>query len=277
MGKSSEYVLENQKEFDRLENQSAAPAYDFRQELSGVQALFGSKPPRRILDAGCGSGVVSRYLAELHPGSEVVGCDSSELRVQQARKASGQAANLKFDCMSLDALTYSSGSFDFILCRYVLEHLSPDLRRRALHELARCLRPGGTLCAIDVDGLLCNIAPAPERLKTRLEALSKSDRVDLFVGRKIPGLLLDVGLIDVEWEIESLNFRGHLLKTEIELTRERFDLAHDFFVSTFGSEAEALQFKADYLQAMTAPGCVLFYSMFIVAAKKAGPRLIQGD
>jgi tRNA A58 N-methylase Trm61 len=65
------YELEHHTEFDRLEKQATIATYDYRSELSGLQIENGAV----ILDAGCGSGVVSRYLASLDRTSTVVACD----------------------------------------------------------------------------------------------------------------------------------------------------------------------------------------------------------
>jgi len=275
LSKRSAYVLESREEFERLEKQSATPAYDYREELAWVQPLLQKLNPRRILDAGCGSGIVSRYLAEVFAEAEVVGCDGSEVRMAQARDASMGIPNLAFQHGQLESLGYKSNHFDFILCRFVLEHMSPDKRLSALKEMARCLRPGGLLCVIDVDGLLCNVSPVSAKMQGQLDLLSRSESVDLFVGRKIPALLAEIGLKNVDWDIQARNFRGTLLQTEITLTQERFELAHGFFVSVLGSEAAARQFKQEYLKTLRIPGCALFYNLFTVVATKDGPQIVK--
>lgn len=83
----------------------------------------------RVLDAGCGEGVlVEEYAGRL----AIEGIDASyaSAHVRQA---------------SLTALPYPDGAFDRILCLDVLEHLSGDDQRRALAELHRVLAPGGEL------------------------------------------------------------------------------------------------------------------------------------
>src|ERR1044071_5914304 len=102
------YVLESKSEFDRLEQQSGLSAYDCQREL----ALAGLPPLQegmRLLDAGCGSGVLGRHLAHRYPGCAVVGCDISEIRVCQAREAAGDCPNLHFEVRDLARLDYPEG------------------------------------------------------------------------------------------------------------------------------------------------------------------------
>ena len=113
----------------------------------------------RVLDADCGSGIVTRHLARTYPGCEVIGCDASELRVQQAKSLSAGAPRLRFDYADLGRLEYPDGHFDLIICRYVFQHLPAATRAAALAGFRRCLAPGGKLVVIDFDGPLYNVHP----------------------------------------------------------------------------------------------------------------------
>lgn len=97
------------------------------------------------LDAGCGTGTLSRVLAER--GCRVLGVDAAIEMVE----AAGQLAEgvdgsvqLKFEWVETIArLPLVSNSCDGVLCSSVLEYVS-DVDA-CLHELARVLRPGGLL------------------------------------------------------------------------------------------------------------------------------------
>jgi ubiquinone/menaquinone biosynthesis C-methylase UbiE len=95
-------------------------------------------PCEAFLDAGCGDG---RYLAALAAElpSRRAGCDISERILETAR------ARVDADLRQagLDDLPFADGEFDLVLCTQVIEHV-PDADR-AVGELARVLRPGGTL------------------------------------------------------------------------------------------------------------------------------------
>lgn len=101
------YALEHRAECERLERQSELELYDYKSELRGLPV----KEWTSILDAGCGSGVVRRYLATQHPKSHVVGCDFSGQRLEQAREAAHTIPNLDFEQQDLGKLTYFDGQF----------------------------------------------------------------------------------------------------------------------------------------------------------------------
>jgi 2-polyprenyl-3-methyl-5-hydroxy-6-metoxy-1,4-benzoquinol methylase len=96
-------------------------------------------PVQAFLDAGCGDG---RYLAalrdELPP--RIAGVDISE-RILATARASVPDAELRQ--ANLEALPFSDGEFDLVLCSQVIEHVLDA--SAAVRELARVLRPGGVL------------------------------------------------------------------------------------------------------------------------------------
>lgn len=102
-------------------------------------------PPRSmILDAGCGSCAKSVLLAAR--GFHVTACDYSSDALALAKETvqvQGYADRITLQQEDLTGLSFSNGSFQYVLCWGVLMHI-PDLQR-ALSELARVVRPGGML------------------------------------------------------------------------------------------------------------------------------------
>jgi SAM-dependent methyltransferase len=96
-------------------------------------------PPDGLsVDAGCGEGRWSRELRER--GHDVVGVDRSEKLVAAAREADPGG---RYEVGALEALPLADGAASFVLSVNVLPHvveLEP-----VVGELARVLRPGGTL------------------------------------------------------------------------------------------------------------------------------------
>jgi SAM-dependent methyltransferase len=99
-------------------------------KLAAVRAwLNGASPGARVLDAGCGEGVlVEEYATRL----AIEGIDPNY-------------ASDRVRTGSLTALPYADGAFDRALCLDVLEHLTFEEQPLALGELFRVLRPGGEL------------------------------------------------------------------------------------------------------------------------------------
>lgn len=263
------YLLEDKKEFARLEEQSNTDSYNFKRELSGIQfPKHGT-----FLDAGCGSGIVARYLAHEYPTSQVVGCDASALRIEQARESVSKekpvTKNLSFDVEDLSKLRFSSNHFDVIIARFVLEHLSAETRSQSAHEMFRVLKPGGQACLIDIDGYLFNLYPCTPVISELLAAYEKRPPVDIWVGRKLPELLCQAGFEEVRWRVETMQFNTpELLKTEVDLIEQRFAQTIPVFAELLGSEKRAILFQDEYLSALKKPGTVLFYNKFIVTGKK---------
>jgi ubiquinone/menaquinone biosynthesis C-methylase UbiE len=263
------YALESELEFERLERQSSLPAYDFREDLKDLRVRPGSL----LLDAGCGSGIVSRYLADHYPDVHVLGVDLSSQRITAAREAAlGKRFNLLFEEQDLTRMTYSRQRFDTIFSRYVLEHLASQNQKAMLSEFFRCLKPGGQVMIVDVDGCLHNLYPLNETVAEGLQRLKKIKSLDLFVGRKIPFLLKNAGFTRIRPRIITSQFFGDEKKEEIQLTQARFANGAEFFSRAFGSNARYHRFRDAYLSAMQAEESVLFYNRFIVRAERVVPR-----
>jgi SAM-dependent methyltransferase len=102
----------------------------YHAKLDRVRRWLAALPSgTRVLDAGCGEGVlVEEFVAHL----DIEGLDQN---YSSERVRTG----------SLTSLPYPDGSFDRALCLDVLEHLTFDEQPRALAELQRVLRFGGEL------------------------------------------------------------------------------------------------------------------------------------
>jgi SAM-dependent methyltransferase len=94
----------------------------------------------RVLDAGCGAGRMSRYLAER--GCVVHGVDLSSGMVAIARR---DHPNVKFTVGSLADLPYPDEQFAGVMLWYSTIHTPPAGQARLFAEAARVLRPAGYL------------------------------------------------------------------------------------------------------------------------------------
>ena len=104
--------------------------------LQSVYTLLEQANPQSVLDAGCGEGFVTRYLAQQNPALRLTGMDLSPDAVAYAQTQFGELAT--FRTGSIYKLPFSDNSFDVVLCSEVLEHL--DDTDRAIHELKRVAR-----------------------------------------------------------------------------------------------------------------------------------------
>jgi 2-polyprenyl-3-methyl-5-hydroxy-6-metoxy-1,4-benzoquinol methylase len=107
--------------------------------IAGV--LKSSLPPNgRILDVGCGNGVISRHLGRL--GYNVLGVDVSDKTIEMAR-AIDPMPNVTFLKKSAEELVASGEKYDAVICSEVLEHLTDP--GALLKVLSASLAPNGRL------------------------------------------------------------------------------------------------------------------------------------
>jgi ubiquinone/menaquinone biosynthesis C-methylase UbiE len=108
-----------------------------------IETVYGkSARPIRLLDLGCGTG---NYLSEQlqHYGQldiEWIGADKSLPMIERARAKNIPAAFVNCDACHLP---FEDGFFDFVKVRFAHHHFTD--KKRAFEEIARVVRPGGTL------------------------------------------------------------------------------------------------------------------------------------
>jgi 2-polyprenyl-6-hydroxyphenyl methylase / 3-demethylubiquinone-9 3-methyltransferase len=96
----------------------------------------------RVLDVGCGGGLICEPLARL--GAHVSGLDPSPENIAAARDhAAGQRLNIDYRVGRVEELTSEGLSFDALVCLEVIEHV-PD-PAPFLKACATLMRPGALL------------------------------------------------------------------------------------------------------------------------------------
>lgn len=119
-----------------------------------VHEILGSLPPGVALDAACGTGRYTEYLAG--QGHRVIGVDSSPDMLAHART---RVPNAELRQGDLHELPLCDDQVDVVVCALALTHLS-DVGP-AITEFARVLRPGGHLVITDVHHELVALGSVP--------------------------------------------------------------------------------------------------------------------
>ena len=102
-------------------------------------------PGRRGLDAGCGAGARDVYFY-WQRGYDIYGVDAVEENILEARRLHPEIADRVEVADLRKALSYPDGSFEFVLCNAVIQHIEPDVTLgMTLPELARVLKARGVL------------------------------------------------------------------------------------------------------------------------------------
>ena len=104
------------------------------------------------LDMGCGTGALSFALAQKSaPRCNIHGVDLSEDQIAYAKKRlEGQGGPLHFSTASMDDALFPDAGLDLIMTSMALHEATPQVRRAALANTARMLKPGGRFLLVDV-------------------------------------------------------------------------------------------------------------------------------
>jgi len=195
----------------------------------------------RILEVGCGPGVILADLRQSTPAS-VHGLD---LRFDFLRLARAEDPETRLTCGDALALPYAGGSFDVCLCHYLLLWLQDPLQ--GLEEMRRVTRPGGSVVAL-AEPYYAGRIDYPDELATlgKLQAWALSSQganpnlgqrlLALFhqagLRRVHAGLIggewgqaLDPGFLESEWSMLEHDLHGQLPAQEMALLHRQDEAA----------------------------------------------------
>ncbi|MFD5316543.1 methyltransferase domain-containing protein [Streptomyces sp. NPDC127098] len=182
----------------------------------------------RVLEAGCGVGAQTVHLVANSPGVRWVALDRSaeSLATARARVAAvAPAAEVRWCHADVYELPFPEAEFDHVFVCFLLEHLSN--RERALVELRRVLRPGGTLTAIEGDHGTAFFHPDSPYARAVIDCQARLQEVaggDAHTGRAVGPLLRGAGYVDVSVEVRT-----------VYADAARPDLMGDFVLDTFAA------------------------------------------
>ena len=171
--------------------------------------LAGVARGARILDVACGSGATALLLAR-ELDCVVVGVDLGARAIERARRAAQAGERVSFLLGDAEALPLPDGGFDVALSECSLCTF-PD-KRRAIAEMARVVRPGGTLAIADVTADL-DALPAP----LRTAAASIACVADARSADEYVALLRDAGCETLAIEPHDAELRAMADRVEARL------------------------------------------------------------
>jgi SAM-dependent methyltransferase len=154
----------------------------------------------RVLEAGCGVGAQTLFLAKNSPLADITSIDSSEESLEQARVLMREEniTNVTFERADIFDLPFEDESFDHVFICFVLEHLEDPLR--ALQCLKRVLKANGSMTVIEGDHGSAYFYPPSDAAVQAIQCLIdvQSDLGgNALVGRQLYPLLLQARLNDV--------------------------------------------------------------------------------
>ncbi len=153
-----------------------------------------------VLEVATGSGEMFRRLVRSNRHGQTVGVDlSPNMAARTQRDAARAFPDARARCGAVDSrnMPFRNGSFDAVVCCYLLELLAPADIVRTLREVHRVLRPGGTfaLILIGQNAAVFNslyrvcgkLAPAfwGRQVEERIPALMRAGEFELLRDEKV--------------------------------------------------------------------------------------------
>ncbi|MDA8066318.1 MAG: methyltransferase domain-containing protein [Thermaerobacter sp.] len=164
-------------------------------------SMLHLQPGDTVLDVGTGTGALALDLAWGLAGEGRVMAVDIDAAGLEAARLMAQRLRVPVETVRGDVhdLPFQAGTFDRTVARFLLQHLKDPAK--ALAEMVRVTRPGGTVAVIDVDdGSLLEDPPPPPKVAALYRAVAKLQAMrggDRHIGRKLYRLFRATGLDNV--------------------------------------------------------------------------------
>ncbi len=198
MTEPDQYFLGHRRaEQDRLDQQAQRLAG----EASWLLDQIGLGASARVVDIGCGPRGILDVLSErVGPSGFVVGVEQNEEAVASARKlvADRGLRNVEVRHGDARATGLPRESFDLATARLVLVNVPQP--EAVVREAVALTRPGGAVAFHEIDWAAVFCDPPNEAWTALVDLFviyTKGNGIDLFIGRRVPRLLREAGLVDV--------------------------------------------------------------------------------
>lgn len=122
-----------------------------RQALPALREVFAGRDQRRLklLDVGCGTGRFLDSIKQTWPVLRVTGLDLSEAYIREAKSYLRRWSRTDLLVANTESIPLPDRSMDAVTSTFLFHELPPKVRRGAIAEFARVLKPGGRLIILD--------------------------------------------------------------------------------------------------------------------------------
>ena len=179
---------------------------------------------QKALDAGCGPGLFSFYVAERHPKSRIIGYDISSVDIDicNREKIKRKLNNVYFKRMDLTKVCESK-NYDFIFSIDVIEHIFPNLK--VFSNIYNALEPGGIFyLAMPYEPGHCHLLP--RRYFKKYTSWAQKEHIgEQYNLRAISILLTQIGFNVIDAR-HTFGFWGKLAREFDMLTENHLTLKH---------------------------------------------------
>ncbi len=102
-----------------------------------------------ILDVGCGTGAFLEILRNRYPKVSAIGIDPDEQALSIASKRLQAYPNVTFINSFAESLPFENDTFDTVYSTLAFHHLPTEIKKKAVEEIYRVLKPRGKLVIVD--------------------------------------------------------------------------------------------------------------------------------
>lgn len=144
-------------------------------------ALANTPVPLRVLDVGCGTGVLLREMVDRLPNVlEIAGVDPSEGMLRIAREDSPE--QIRFVHANAERLPFEDGRFDLVVTTMSFHHWRAQAA--GLAEIARVLSPSGTFVLVDLSARWIRRKPGREDVRNPSDIIAALRAVRMRVTKR---------------------------------------------------------------------------------------------
>jgi SAM-dependent methyltransferase len=260
----SVYAIDSDEECERLEAQARlAP-------ISSHMKYLPIKSGMSVLDAGCGSGSMTRQIAAAEPGANVVGVDLREPYLDFARRKaeSENLTNTTFEKGDVCALPFPNATFDIVWHKYLLQWVGDP--QAAMTEFARVTKPGGLIVSCNFDSFGVINEPPDPVIQPLVEHVF-SQVADLFIGRRMARMSQEAGLVDIQVAMEVDKVYTVVGRIDAERRRNweiQFKAAREPAIKHLGSVAMADAFADSFMRYQDCENTASYCTLFFVSGRK---------
>jgi arsenite methyltransferase len=204
-------------DFDEAASRRVLEMYttpDVAAQRQTVLDALAPKPGERVLDIGCGPGLMAAELAAaVGRAGRVDGIDvsASMLAIAEELQRAEGSAPMSFSAGGALAIPFADETFDAVVCTQVYEYVG-DVAL-ALEQAHRVLRGGGRIVILDTDwDSIVWSSRDRERMQRVLKAWDEH-LVDPHLPRSLPGALARARFTDVRSEVVPMFNVGYRLET----------------------------------------------------------------
>jgi ubiquinone/menaquinone biosynthesis C-methylase UbiE len=261
------YLMEHPLEAERLELKTK------REKILEELKLMPLHPGMEVLDVGCGTGAVTRILAEKVSPGKVIGIDLSQERLSVAREIAKEqgVANVEYIEADVRNLGLRGRSFDLVYSRFLFQYLREQDAIDTLEGMKTWVRPGGTVTVADIDGNQLYRYPVDDEIDLFMKKwLKEAEKkgFDAFVGRKLYSMFRKAGLKHIQVNILPYYLiAGGADPTSLRVWEMKLQILAGMSEEVVGSVQKARELSDRFLRDLRNEDILFYNFLFLVQGK----------